>query len=135
MSWPIGRVSSAIRMSERPGEGLFANGVCVADPEGWMTVVVSDEGEAHSTVRVRVRAEFDERSGTSLFIEGVVVQGKRYRSVYAMIVEGRERLAMRLAECLHGEITRRIGVPRRSAAARLRYSTEPSYETAHLGLK
>jgi hypothetical protein len=121
MSWPIGRGNPQIEFCTMPTGELFANGVQLTDAEGWIALRLrTARGLPPIVVRVRLRWEPDGNGAPFLFVDDVVAEGRRYRSVYAMIVDGREHVAIRLAECLHAEIERRSRVVRRNSGTRYR---------------
>jgi hypothetical protein len=128
MSWPIGRGSAQVEFCASPTGELFANGVRLTDAEGWMVLRIRKARDLPA-VEVRVRLRWD-RTGTEspyLFVEDVVAEGRRYRSVYAMIVDGGEHVAIRLAECLHAEIEHRSRtMARRASGTRYRTSERPT---------
>jgi len=99
---------------------LFANGVRLTDADGWMNVDMrAGAGRPDSRVSVRIRYVPDADGAPFFYIEDVTVDGRRYHSVYASIVDGHEQLAVRLAECVHTEILRRISEPEPRSHARL----------------
>ena len=101
MSWPIGLGSSGVRYEQRAGVGLFANGIRITDADGWMYIPVPG-----IVVSVCVRFTADHDAAPLFYIDGVRAGGRHYRSVYALLVNGHDQLAIRLAERFHAELTR-----------------------------
>jgi len=120
MSWPIGRGSRKTRYEVRADAAVFANGVRLTDADGWMNVEMrAGAGLPDARVSVRIHYVPDADGAPFFYIEDVTVNGRRYHSVYASIVDGHEQLAVRLAECVHTQILRRISEAEPRSHARL----------------
>lgn len=130
MSWPIGRGSRTTRYEVQSDAAVFANGARLTEADGWMSVSVrGGAGLPDARVAVRIRYVPDAEGAPFFYIEDVMINGRRYHSVYASIVDGHEQLAVRLAECVHAEILRRASKVEPRSHARLIAVTVPRRAT------
>jgi hypothetical protein len=113
MSWPLGYTNPGLAFRATLDGTVFAQGVRVTEPRGWLVVAIPEGPSKPGTVEVavRVRLSVDSHGHPFLYAEQVACKGKEYPGVHALINEFGAEWVEPLRRCVFSEIARRAQDP------------------------
>lgn len=118
MSWPIGYGKHDILYEIANDGGVYANGIAVTGPDGWIEIpspVSAIVRGAPAVIAIRIRVASDAHGLPFLYAEDVQVGTQYYTGIFGLLTSEVRLGTTGLSEAIHAEIDRRIRHARRAA--------------------